>query len=123
LGSNGQLWNLLVGQGWVGAFCYNAFFLWCLWRFRHDHSPIGIAGSLVLVLMLFFQFFYGSLNTTLAYALISVALLTRNDAHLRAKRAADFAARLAAVRGAGLNERLTEARQARPPRLAKAGTR
>lgn len=86
LGSNGQLWNLLTGQGWVGAFCYNAFFLWCLWRFRNDHTPIGIAGSLVLILMLFFQFLYGALNTTLAYGLISVALLTRNDIHLRALR-------------------------------------
>lgn len=79
LGSNGQLWTLLVGQGYVGAFCYNAFFLYFLWRFRHDHSPIGIAGGAVLVLMLFFQFLYGALNTTLAYGLISVAVLARND--------------------------------------------
>ena len=83
LGSNGQLWSLLVGQGYVGAFCYSAFFLWCLWRFRHDHTAIGIAGSLVLILMLFFQFLYGALNTTLAYGLMSVALLARNDLHLR----------------------------------------
>jgi hypothetical protein len=83
LGSNGQLWSLLVGQGYVGAFCYNAFFLWCLWRFRHDHSAIGIAGSLVLVLMLFFQFTYGALEATLAYGLISVALLARNDRQRR----------------------------------------
>jgi hypothetical protein len=92
LGSNGQLWNILVGQGWVGAFCYNAFFLWCLWRFRRDHTAIGIAGSLVLVLMLFFQFFYGALNTTLAYGLVSVALLARNDIRLRQARAAALAA-------------------------------
>ncbi|MDG4816119.1 O-antigen ligase family protein [Micromonospora sp. WMMD956] len=97
LGSNGQVWNLLTGQGWVGAFCYSAFFLWCLWRFRHDNTPIGIAGSLVLILMLFFQFLYGSLNTTLAYGLISVALLARNDLHLREARRA---ARLAAVEAA-----------------------
>lgn len=98
LGSNGQLWNLLVGQGYVGAFCYNAFFLWCLWRFRRDHTPIGIAGSLVLILMLVFQFLYGALNTTLAYGLISVALLARNDAHLRAlRREARLAAGAAAA--------------------------
>ncbi|MBM0226826.1 MULTISPECIES: O-antigen ligase [Micromonospora] len=84
LGSNGQLWALLVGQGYVGAFCYSAFFLYCLWRFRHDHSAIGVAGSLVVILMLFFQFTYGALEATLAYGLISVALLARNDRLRRA---------------------------------------
>ncbi|MEU3457136.1 O-antigen ligase family protein [Micromonospora sp. NPDC006766] len=79
LGSNGQLWALLVGQGYVGALCYNGFFLYCLWRYRRDHSALGIAGSLVLILMLFFQFTYGALEATLAYGLISVALLARND--------------------------------------------
>ncbi|MFG1949531.1 O-antigen ligase family protein [Micromonospora sp. NPDC048830] len=107
LGSNGQLWNLLVGQGYVGAFCYSAFFLWCLWRFRHDHTPIGIAGSLVLILMLFFQFLYGSLNTTLAYGLISVALLARNDRHLRAQRREARLAAEAAAPHAPLMERRT----------------
>jgi hypothetical protein len=123
LGSNGQLWNLLVGQGWVGAFCYNAFFLWALWRFRHDHTPIGIAGSLVLVLMLFFQFLYGSLNTTLAYALITVALLTRNDILLRARRAAALTADASAGSGADLRRRLEEPRQAQQPPLVRAGAR
>jgi hypothetical protein len=123
LGSNGQLWALLIGQGWVGAFCYNAFFLWCLWRFRHDSTPIGIAGSLVLILMLFFQFLYGALNTTLAYALITVALLARNDAHLRAARAAAVAdraatmvARVRAGSGGGLRTRLTRRRPDPIPR-------
>ncbi|PGH41787.1 hypothetical protein COO58_24995 [Micromonospora sp. WMMA1996] len=97
LGSNGQVWNLLVGQGWVGAFCYSAFFLWCLWRFRRDHTAIGIAGSAVLILMLFFQFLYGALNTTLAYGLISVAVLARNDQYLRTLRREALAAVASAV--------------------------
>lgn len=84
LGSNGQLWALLVGQGYVGAICYNGFFLYGLWRYRRDHSAIGIAGSLVLILMLFFQFTYGAMEATLAYGLISVALLARNDRLRRA---------------------------------------
>ncbi|HYN95977.1 MAG TPA: O-antigen ligase domain-containing protein, partial [Pilimelia sp.] len=88
IGSDGQFWHMLVAQGYVGVLCYNAFFLWCLWRFRHDHTPIGIAGSLVLILLLFFQFLYGALNTTLAFGLISVAVLARNDAARRAARAA-----------------------------------
>ena len=113
LGSNGQFWNILVGQGWVGVFCYNAFFLWCLWRFRHDHYAIGIAGSLVLILMLFFQFLYGSLNTTLAYALISVALLARNDSYVQAARAAAATARAQAA-SAGLRGRLEGSHQPIP---------
>ncbi|MFU8873290.1 O-antigen ligase family protein [Micromonospora sp. SL4-19] len=84
LGSNGQLWALLIGQGYVGALCYNGFFLYGLWRYRRDHSAIGIAGSLVLILMLFFQFTYGAMEATLAYGLISVALLARNDRLRRA---------------------------------------
>jgi hypothetical protein len=95
IGSDGHLWHLLIAQGYVGALCYNAFLLVCLWRFRRDHTPIGMAGTLVLVLLLFFQFLYGVLPTTLAFGLISVALLARNDMHLRAK------ARAAAVEGAG----------------------
>jgi hypothetical protein len=123
LGSNGQLWMLLVGQGWVGAICYNGFFLWCLWRFRHDHTPIGIAGSLVLILMLFFQLTYGALNTTLAYALITVAVLARNDAALRAQRTLVLAER-AATRGTrGLRYRLEAFQNIRRPRIAKAGAR
>ncbi|MFC4149367.1 O-antigen ligase family protein [Micromonospora mangrovi] len=84
LGSNGQLWAMLVSQGYVGALCYNGFFLYSLWRYRRDHSAIGIAGSLVLVLMLFFQFTYGAMEASLAYGLISVALLARNDRLRRA---------------------------------------
>jgi hypothetical protein len=83
IGSDGMFWHLLIGQGFVGALCYSLFFLWNLWTFRRDHSAIGIAASTVLVLVLFFQFLYGSLNSTLAYALISVAILARNDYHRR----------------------------------------
>ncbi|MCI4063273.1 O-antigen ligase family protein [Micromonospora sp. R77] len=104
LGSNGQLWALLVGQGYVGALCYNGFFLYSLWRYRRDHSAIGIAGSLVLVLMLFFQFTYGAMEATLAYGLISVALLARND---RLRRAVAPAPPLGTV--GGLRARLEAA--------------
>jgi hypothetical protein len=132
LGSNGQLWSLLIGQGWVGAICYNGFFLWCLWRFRRDSTAIGIAGSLVLILMLFFQFLYGALNTTLAYALITVALLARNDARLRAARAAAIAERAAELAArvkagsAGPRAARSTRRRTAPipgPRTARAGVR
>ncbi|HZN76556.1 MAG TPA: O-antigen ligase domain-containing protein [Micromonosporaceae bacterium] len=101
IGSDGQLWHLLVAQGLVGALCYNLFFLWNLWRFRRDHSPIGIAGSAVLILVLFFQFLYGSLSSTMAYALITVALLARNEREIRRERSlrANHLARATASNG------------------------
>jgi hypothetical protein len=83
IGSNGMLWHLLVGQGLAGAVLYNWFFLWNLWRFRHDHTAIGIAGSSVLLLILWFQTAYGAYESALVYALISIALLARNDLHRR----------------------------------------
>ena len=77
VGSDGQFGNLLIGQGWVGLACYNGFFLWVLWAYRRNRSTVGIAASTVIVLLLWFQFLYGSLATTLAYAMISVAILAR----------------------------------------------
>lgn len=102
LGSDGQFWTNLVGQGWPAVLCYNGFFLYALWRYRRDHSVIGIAGSLVIVLMLFFQFLYGALPTTLAYGLISVALLARNDGQVRAahRRLVEAAVRVPRQRSA-----------------------
>ncbi|MCX6465544.1 MAG: hypothetical protein NTW05_18400 [Pseudonocardiales bacterium] len=87
LGSNGALWHLLVSQGFAGALLYNLFLLTIVWRYRHDDSAIGIAGSAVLLLMLFFQTAYGAYDSALAYALISVGLLVRNDVHRRQEAA------------------------------------
>ncbi|HEX5739962.1 MAG TPA: O-antigen ligase domain-containing protein [Pilimelia sp.] len=79
IGSNGQFGYLLVGQGWVGLICYNAFFLWSLWVHRRRRDPVGIAAGTVLVLLLWFQFAYNALPSTLAYAMISLGLLGRGD--------------------------------------------
>lgn len=81
IGSDGQLWHLLVSQGFVGALAYNLFFLYNLWRFRRDRTPVGIAGSLVLVLTLVFQFVYSALGPALCWGLIAVAVLARNERH------------------------------------------
>ena len=44
LGSNGQLWLLLIAQGIGGAVLYIGFFVRSLWAFRRDRTPIGDAG-------------------------------------------------------------------------------
>ena len=41
LGSNGQLWLLLIAQGIVGAVLYVGFFLRSMWAYRRDRNPIG----------------------------------------------------------------------------------
>jgi O-Antigen ligase len=109
IGSDGHFWHLLVAQGYVGAFCYSAFFLACLWRYRRDNTPIGIAGSLVIILILFFQFLYGALPSTIAFGAVSIGLLMKNDAYLRAKRAAALTAKAADEPPPGLRGRIVKA--------------
>lgn len=77
VGSTGQLWLVLIAQGFVGAALYVGYLGRSLWAFRRDHSPVGIAGSLVLLLILYFSLFYTALSMPLAVAFISIALMWR----------------------------------------------
>ncbi len=79
IGSNGQLWLLLIAQGFVGAALYIAFFVRSAWAYRRDTSSIGAAGLLTCVLPLFYMFIYNALVMPLLIALLSVGLLWRND--------------------------------------------
>ncbi|WP_062440331.1 hypothetical protein [Herbidospora daliensis] len=78
LGSDGQLWLLLITQGFTGAALYVAFFAGAVRRHWHDRSPIGQAGSLVMLLVLFYMFIYDGLVSALTLYLISFAVLWRN---------------------------------------------
>lgn len=80
LGSDGQLWLLVITQGFVGAVLYIAFFAGAVRRHWADRSPIGLAGVLVMILVLFYMFVYDGLVTPLSLYLISFALLWRNHA-------------------------------------------
>lgn len=79
IGSTGQLWLILIAQGVVGAALYMGFFANVLWRYRRDASAIGIAGTLVVGLEMFYSFFYTGLIIPLAVTMLSVGLLWRND--------------------------------------------
>jgi len=79
IGSNGQLWLLLIAQGFVGAALYIAFFVRSAWAYRRDTSSIGAAGLLACVLPLFYMFVYNALVMPLLIALLSVGMLWRND--------------------------------------------
>jgi hypothetical protein len=79
LGSNGQLWLVLIAQGVGGALLYVGFFLRSLWAYRRDSSPIGDAGFISLALMLFFMLVYNALTMPLVLAFLAIALLWRNQ--------------------------------------------
>ena len=78
VGSTGHLWLLLISQGLVGTALYVGFFVRSLWAYRHDHSAIGVAGTLVILMSLFYLGVYSALNVPLLIVLLSVGLLWRN---------------------------------------------
>ncbi|GGO67425.1 O-antigen ligase family protein [Nonomuraea cavernae] len=78
LGSDGQLWLLMITQGFAGAALYVAFFVGAIRRHWSDRSPVGLAGVLVMALVLLYMFIYDGLVTPLILYLISFALLWRN---------------------------------------------
>ncbi len=80
LGSTGQYFLLLVSQGYLGVAIYVAYFLRTLWAYRRDASPVGIAGTLVVLMSLFLGIAYTALDVPLAVVFVSIALLWRNAA-------------------------------------------
>ncbi|MEN3306626.1 MAG: hypothetical protein V7603_2828 [Micromonosporaceae bacterium] len=78
IGGNGQLWQLLYAHGIAGTAGYFSFFLYGLWRFRRDTSPVGLAGSAAIVGSFAAALWYSALVTPLAFAFLGYALLWRN---------------------------------------------
>jgi len=83
VGSNGQLYLLLVCTGWVGTGLFLAFFAYLAWRYRRDKTPYGMAGVLVILLSFFYMFAYVSVTAPLEFTMLAAALLWRNDQWLR----------------------------------------
>jgi hypothetical protein len=92
IGSNGQLWLLLVAQGLLGAALYIGFFIRSLWVYRHDRTPMGDASILALALPLWFMFVYNALTMPLIISFLAIAVLWRNREELRAPGLARTAA-------------------------------
>ncbi len=79
VGSNGQLWLLLVCNGFVGTLFYLAFFAYGSWRFWRDPSPYGLAGVLVLLLSFVYMFAYTNVGAPLGITMLVYALLWKSD--------------------------------------------
>ena len=58
VGSNGQLYLLLICNGWVGTVLFLSFFGYLGWRYRRDKTPYGMAGVLVILLSFLYMFAY-----------------------------------------------------------------
>ena len=80
IGSTGQLWLLLVAQGFMGAILYLLFLGQAVVRYWKDQSPVGMAGTFVLILAMFYSLFYTAVVSPLAITLLSLAMLWRNAA-------------------------------------------
>ncbi|MGH3405497.1 MAG: ligase [Streptosporangiaceae bacterium] len=79
VGSTGQLWLLLVCDGFAGTALYIGFFGYGIWRFRRDRSPCGIAGSVVLLLGFVYMLSYDAVGAPLGFTMLAYAMLWRND--------------------------------------------
>ncbi|MHB8245846.1 MAG: O-antigen ligase family protein [Acidimicrobiales bacterium] len=86
IGSNGQFWLTLFSQGFPGAIMYTLFFLVVFWRSWKDRSPLGTAGTLVVLMSLLFNFVYPGAGSSLELYMIAVGLLWRNEIAARTVR-------------------------------------
>ncbi|MBA2559516.1 MAG: hypothetical protein H0V07_06435 [Propionibacteriales bacterium] len=77
LGSNGQLWFVLIGQGIVGVLAYILFFARAAWVYRRDGSPLGIAGTLCMLLPLWYMFVYNAAPTPIFFYFLGYGTLWR----------------------------------------------
>lgn len=78
IGSTGQLTLLLISQGFLGVLLYFGFLGRSVWHYARDHSVLGIAGGLVVLLEIFYAAVYSALTMPLALTFLSIGLLWRN---------------------------------------------
>jgi hypothetical protein len=79
IGSTGELWNILIANGFVGAGLYFGFIVLVAIRYRRIRAPEAVAARLVLYLAPFYAVFYSAVPTGLVITFISMALLWRMD--------------------------------------------
>jgi hypothetical protein len=78
IGGNGQLWLLLISDGFLGAGLYVGFFLYGFWRYRRDRTPYGLAGQLTLLVTFVLMLSYTATGAPLGFTMLALAMLWRN---------------------------------------------
>ncbi len=79
LGSTGQLWLVIIAQGFVGAALYVGFLVRSVWAYRRDRSAVGWAAMLALLLPLLYMFLYNALVVPMLVSFLAIGLLWRNQ--------------------------------------------
>ncbi len=77
IGSTGELWNLLIANGVVGALFFVGFLLLVAFHYRADRSPEAIAARLALYLAPFYALFYPELPSALSLTFVGLGLMWR----------------------------------------------
>jgi hypothetical protein len=83
IGGDGQMWLLLITEGFAGAALYILFFARFAWRYRRDISPVGTAGLMMVPLALWFMTVYPATDLPLVIMCIGMGLWWRNSLQQR----------------------------------------
>ena len=73
LGSNGQLWLVLISQGLLGVLCYVGFHVSGILRFFRRRDPVADAGTAMPVMALLFMLFYNAVSMAISFELLGFA--------------------------------------------------
>lgn len=77
IGTNGQLWFTIVGQGFVGAIFYTMFHISLLRRFLRSGSVLVVAGAATMVLALWFSLVYDRTGPTGCLEFLAIAVAAK----------------------------------------------
>lgn len=79
IGGDGQMWELLITEGFAGAGLYILFFARFAWGYRRDVSGIGTAGMMTVLLTLWFMTVYPSVDLPLIIIMAGLGLWWRHS--------------------------------------------
>ena len=79
IGSTGEIWAILIANGFAGAIFFVGFLVLVAFHYRADRSPEGVAARLILYLAPFYALFYAELPTALSLTFVSLGLLWRSN--------------------------------------------
>jgi polysaccharide biosynthesis protein PslJ len=77
VGTQGQLWQVLVSHGIVGALFFLGWFLYQFWRLRAASTDVGFWCHTLILIALIQTPFYDSLGIPLAVIMIAIAVAGR----------------------------------------------
>ncbi|WP_197025990.1 O-antigen ligase family protein [Nocardioides sp. URHA0020] len=77
IGTNGQLWFVIVGQGFLGAFFYLMFHLVLLRRFLASRNVLATAGAATMVIALWFSVVYDRTGPTGCLEFLAIGLAAK----------------------------------------------